>query len=352
MNYDYQPTRRIDNIFSALVHERTPGAVMEFVLWCTTCLMVLLSLIVLIIGHGRISWIFMMIFAIGLGVISAFRLKPIALLYSVISFNLIVCILHFVNFFQRGSNHGSDWGYDFTYSVFNVVLFVIEIILVVTIVVLAFIHFFSTINLGNVMTILVCVDTGVTVILNILMYAVPYTGDYAEYMNDVGRDNMNYYSYWFGTVVLWMLLIEVLLYYVLFFWGAIDNRKGKIIPSLNQAGSQGGFYGSGPSRVKSVNVGIRGVSGVCAGQIYYLQGRTVTIGSDPRMMVVVQAPNVSRQHCAIRFNYQTGLYEIFDNSTNGVFLSSGGVLQKGVYNSVRRGDVIAIGNKEQRFALL
>ena len=344
---DYQQTR-IDNIFSALVHEKTSGAIMEFVLWCTTCLMALLSLIVLIIGHGRVAWIFMMIFAIGLAVITAFRLKPIAMLYSVIAFNLIVSVLHFVNF-QKIKNHDSDWGYAYSYNVFNVVWFVLEMIIVVGIIVCAFIHFFSTINLGNVMTILVCVDTGFVITLNIVMYAAPYTGDYAWFMNDLERGTMNSDSYWFGTIVLWILLTEVLLYYTLFFWGSIDSRKGKIIPSLNQ---QGG--GSRPQRVNAgaSNVGIRGVSGVCLGQVYYLQGRTVTIGSDPRMMVVVQAPNVSRQHCAVRFNYQTGLYEIFDNSTNGVFLGSGAVLQKGVYNSVRRGEVIAIGNKEQRFVLL
>lgn len=352
--YPAYPRKRIDNIFSALVHERTPGAIMEFVLWCITCVIAVMAMIAAIVGHGKLAWIFLMIFAMGLAVITAFRLKPIALLYSVGVFNLIVCAIHFPSFRCTGSS-SPDAYFQYSASVFNIILFVVAMLLAVGIVTCAFIHFFSRVDLGNIMTILVCVDTGVLILLHILMYAVPYTGsDGAEMALDVRPWTMNYYAYWFGTIVLWMMLIVVLLYYIFFFWGAIDSSKGKILSSLNGygGGSARVSYPSGGASRQQVNAGLQGVAGLYTGQTIYLQGRTVTIGSGPQVVVNLNAAYVSGQHCAVRFNNMSGYYEIYDNSKNGVLLSSGKALQKGVYNSVARGEIISIGSNEQRFRLL
>lgn len=354
--YQAYPRRGIDNIFSALVHERTPGAIMEFVLWCITCVIVVMAMIAAIVGHGKLAWIFLMLFAIGLAVITAFRLKPIALLYSVGVFNLVVCAIHFVNYFGRQkSTYDPDMIYDysFSYSLFNLILFIVVILIAIAIVTCAFIHFFSRIELGNVMTILLCVETGLTIFLHIMMYALPYTGSYGSAMSSEQQAIMNYNAFWYGTVVYWCMLIVVLLYYIFFFWGAMDNSKGKILSSLNgYSGSQRiGYYGGGGAR-QQVNEGLQGVSGMYTGKTIYLQGRTITIGSSSQVMVNLNAPYVSGQHCAVRFNNLNGCYEIFDNSKNGVFISSGKQLQKGVYNAVPRGEIISIGSNEQRFRLL
>lgn len=352
--YQAYPRRGIDNIFSALVHERTTGVIMEFVLWCVTCVIAVMAMIASIVGHGHLTWIFLMLFAIGLGVLTAFRLKPIALLYSVGVFDLIVCAIHYG--LLRGSGRSSDIGdyydYSYSYSVFNLILFIVIMLLTVAIVTCAFIHFFSRIELGNVMTIMLCVDTGLLLFLHIMMYAMPYTGAWADAMNESLRSGLNYIGYWFGTIVLWMMLIVVLLYYIFFFWGAMDNSKGKILSSLN-----GGYVAQrrispGRGASQQVNPGMQGISGQYTGQVIYLQGRTVTIGSGPKVMIMISAPYVSGEHCAIRFNNLNGYYEIWDNSKNGVTLSSGKMLQKGVYNAVQRGEIISIGSNEQRFRLL
>ncbi len=348
--YSARSGKGIDNIFSALVHEKTQGAIMEFVLWCITCVIVVMAMIAGIIGHGnsKVVWLLLMVFAIGLGVITAFRLKPIALLYSVGVFNLIIAALHFG--ILKASKTYTD---STSFSVFNIILFVVEMLLAVGIVTCAFIHFFSRIELGNVMTILLCVYTGVAVLLHIMMYAMPYTGEYADDHTEYARYVFSDRAYWYGTIVYWLMLVVVLLYYIFFFWGAMDSSKGKILSSLNGygGGQRAVGYSAGGSH-RNVNAGIVGVSGAHNGETIYLQGRTLTVGSNSQMMVNISSPYVSSQHCAIRFNNNNGFYEIYDNSTNGVFLSSGKRLQKGVYNAVPRGEVISIGSNEQRFKLL
>ena len=88
----------MDNIFTALVRRRTTGVVMEFVLWCIVCFAALLSLIALAMGAGNFVWILLLLTAAGLGVIMAFRLKEVALLYSVCVFNAILFLIHYLVF--------------------------------------------------------------------------------------------------------------------------------------------------------------------------------------------------------------------------------------------------------------
>lgn len=329
---------RINNIFSALVQEKTPGVIMEFSLWCVICFVVLLSLIAAIMGNGNITWNLLMLFSVGLGVLVAFRLKPIALLYSVVVFNLVTTVVHYVCF-AKSSEY--LWGNDYySYSALNIVLFILVVVLSVAIVTCGFIHFFSKINMGNLLTIMVIVDFVLIFILQILMYAVGFLEDGANYLNENLRNYLNYRGYWIGTVSLWVMLVVVTLFYSFFFWGFIDSSKGKIVNT------------NGIGKVTSVTPGLQGVNGVWAGRIFYLQGRTVTIGSDTQMMIVIPDSYVSGKHCAIRYNPMSGFYEIYDISRNGVLLNTGGCLQKGVYNSVQRGSIIYIGSKKQQFLLL
>ncbi len=342
----YQSRGAVDNIFSALAYGKTPGVIMEFVLWCIVCADVLLSLIASILANGNITWILLMVFSIGLAVILAFRLKPIAMLYGAGTFFLICNIVHFVSFYNKSMDClYEDYDYMYSYFAFTIVLFVLEMLVVIGVITCAFIQFFSKIRLGNALTILVAVNLGLAVFRQIMMYAVPFSGTSSGLnLNAVVRTRLNTDSYWFGTICLWIILIVMTLLYIFFFWGAIDSRNEKILKSMNVAASAGGN--------RQGNIGLRGIRGIYAGQTILLGAKPITIGSGRQMMLVIASPYVSEQHCAIRFNSQNGCYEIYDNSKNGVRLKSGRGLQKGVYNLVRRGEVISIGSDEQQFILL
>ena len=62
----------IDNIFTALVRKKTTGAILEFVLWCAGCFTSLMAIVAFAFGKGNITWILLMFFSIGLGVLMAF----------------------------------------------------------------------------------------------------------------------------------------------------------------------------------------------------------------------------------------------------------------------------------------
>ncbi len=324
----------IDNIFTALTHEKTTGAILEFILWCTVCSAALLSLIALAMGGGEITWILLMLFSAGLAVLMAFRLKAIALLYSVGVFYLLAFFIHYFRF-SFGYSYGAS------HSPINILLFVLTLMLSLAIVICAFIHFFSNANLGTVLTILVLCGSGAVFLLQALMYASEYIGE-ISYINSDHRAWMNYRGYWIGTVAFWMLLAVVATFYVCFFWGPIDSRRGKIIGSGRSAAG----------RAVAATYGLQGICGVYAGRAISLQGRTITIGSGETAHVVLPDAYVSKIHCAIRFNAITGFYEIMDQSANGVWLANGTRLQKNIYHAVQRGSVICIGSAAQQFQLL
>lgn len=321
----------INNIFTALVRERTPGAVLEFILWCTVCFAALLSLIALAMGGGHVTWILLMIFSIGLAVLMAFRLKAIAMLYSVGTFCFITFLVHFLCL-SIGFSYGESR------SPLNMILFILTLLLSLAIVVCGFVQFFTKFRLGTVLTILVLIDVAAILILQILMYTSDYLGD-VSYVNEYHRMWMNYKGYWIGTVSFWLILAVVAVYYACFFWGPIDSRKNKIYVPGQSAGG-----GRMP--------GLLGVTGSYAGRTINLQGRVLTIGSGEGASVVIPDGYVSQMHCQIRFNAHTGYYEVMDMSSNGTWLSNGTRMQRGVYNSVRRGSEICIGTNGQRFRLI
>lgn len=323
----------IDNIFTALARKRTPGVILEFVLWCVVCFTTLMSLIALAMGEGHVTWILLLLFSAGMAVLMAFRLKAVVMLYGAGVFYLLTFLLHFL-LLSIGFSCG------ISRSPLNLVLFLLILLLSLAVVVCAFVQFFSRYHLGTLLTVLTLCDTAAIVLLNILMYAADYLGDEYSDVNGGHRAWMNARGYWIGTAAFWLLLAVTAVYYAAFFWGPIDQEKGKL-----STGGKGSVKNQLPP-------GMQGICGANVGRVIYLQGKTMTIGSAEGVDVRISDPYVSQIHCAVRFNPYSGCYEVFDQSTNGVRLSNGIKLQKGVYHSVRRGDVVCIGSMEQQFRLL
>lgn len=320
----------IDNIFTALARKRTPGVILEFVLWCVVCFTTLMSLIALAMGEGHVTWILLLLFSAGMAVLMAFRMKAVVMLYGAGVFYLLTFLIHFL-YFRIGF-------YGDSRSPLNLILFILTVLLSLAVVVCAFVQFFSRYHLGTVLTILLLCDAVVILFLHIMLYAADYLD--SEYFNSIHRAWMNARGYWIGTAAFWMLLAVTAVYYAAFFWGPIDQEKGKLCRE-------------GKGSVKNqLPPGMQGICGANVGRVIYLQGKTMTIGSAEGVDVRISDPYVSQIHCAVRFNPYSGCYEVFDQSTNGVRLSNGIKLQKGVYHSVRRGDVVCIGSMEQQFRLL
>ena len=322
----------INNIFTALAREKTPGAIMEFVLWCAVCFVVLMSLIALAVGNGHVVWILMILFSAGLAVLMAFRLKAIAMLYSVCVFYAIMFLVHYLCL-------GLVVGSGESPAVVSTILFVLTLMLSLAVVICAFIQFFSRFRLGTVLTVLVLADSEAILLMQILMYTSEFTD---AYMNAEHQIWMNARGYWIGTAGYWGILAVTSVFYACFFWGPIDSRKEKII----MPGGMGKPYGTGSF------LGLQGTYGFCTGRMFYLQGRTLTLGSGQGVDIPISDAYVSKVHCAVRFNTTMGFYEVWDQSANGVFLSNGTRLQKGTYNSVRRGSILCIGSQAQQFRLM
>ena len=72
--------------------------------------------------------------------------------------------------------------------------------------------------------------------------------------------------------------------------------------------------------------------------------------------IVIVSPYISHRHCSVRYNVQTGMYEILDLSTNGVYAAGANRgtnrIPPGNYVPCPRGSVISLGSMEQQFRLL
>lgn len=255
----------MDNIFTALVRRRTTGVVMEFVLWCVVCFAALLSLIALAMGAGNFVWILLLLTAAGLGVIMAFRLKEVALLYSVCVFNAILFLIHYLVF---SVSYGGG-----PQTAFSIVLFILTFLLSLAVVACAFVQFFSRVNMGTVLTILEICNVALIMIMQILMYAAQYVGEDEYYnINTYHRSWMNAKGYWIGTTAFWLILVLIAVFYAYCFWGPVSDRADKLYVSNGGNRGGGGTYAG-------FRPGMRGVTGAYAGRTIYLDGRTLTIGS-------------------------------------------------------------------------
>ncbi len=99
---------------------------------------------------------------------------------------------------------------------------------------------------------------------------------------------------------------------------------------------------------------IMGLSGAYAEAIFRLDpDERITIGRDPKLAQIVIDEGcslVSRTHCTVNGDMNTGLYTVTDFSKNGTFVN-GEKIPKGVAVSVERGSIIYIGDKGNMFKL-
>lgn len=326
----------MDNIFSALIHRRSAGAVWEFVLWCILCFEALFAMVTAILAGSKATWIMLMLFIAGLAVLMAFRLTAIALLYSVGAFHLLTFTVDFICY-RSG-------------SVMELILFVSLLLLALAALICSFIHNFSKFDLDKVVMILVTVDSVLMMILQIVIYVKGQSLSFHSVLNWIQGRRLDHSGYWAGTICFWILLVVIDLYYILFVLGVIQNGWKKIIKKPKKQDQQGN-----PGRVDGVPAGVQGISGQWTGQVVYMGERGLIIGSDRAAGadLVIQDAFVSRWHCALRFvPGGNGFYEVFDRSTNGVYLGDGSRLPKNVWNRLQRGSVLCIGGMEQRLQLL
>lgn len=94
-------------------------------------------------------------------------------------------------------------------------------------------------------------------------------------------------------------------------------------------------------------------SGDYAGAEFELSdGETLVLGRDPAMCsIVFEDYNVSRQHCAIRYNAAENRYYVTDLSSNGTFLEDGIRLQPQTETAVERGEKVYLSNQKDVFIL-
>lgn len=336
-------TARIDNIFTALVHEKTPGAIWEFSLWCTVCVCVILSLAAAVSVSSwmkehsvifRLTWLSLMFFEIGAGILMAFRQKAIMLFVSSAAIQCVIPILLFTGYagaYKEAAN---------SVPAAMIVLFVFLILAAVGLVTCASIQFFSRLEVGKITAILDVVVAGLT------LFFVIGVGASSDFVSSwvISRSG-------FGLGVTSLIGFNAVasVYYMLFFFGCIDSRKTKI----SGGGGNTNMNGGSPAFVP----GVQCIRGQYQGQVMYLQGQELTFGSQASSAgIVIPSPHISQRHCAIRYNPGMGLYEVLDFSTNGVYVTvqNGGTqrIPTGRYVPCARGSVISLGSMEQQFRLL
>lgn len=321
----------MNNIFSALLHRRDGGVIREFVLWCVLCFEALLFMIAAIVAASKVSWIMLMLFTMGLLALLAFRLTAIALLYGTGAFYLLAPIIHYACY---------RWGS----SVISLALFVLLIMLSLAILICSFVHNFTPLNLDKLVMVLVIVDSVFQMILQILLYAGRNSvyGLFGRFVSSNGV----FYGYWVGTVGFWIMLAVISLYEIFFVTGLIDNSWNKIMKKGRRPWSVQGFQS------QKAAVGLQGVSGEWAGQVFYLNNGGLVIGSDRRSgaSLLISDGRVSRWHCAVRF--RGGFYEVCDRSVNGVYLNGRDRIPPNAWVRLQPGSVIGIAGMRHQFRLL
>lgn len=341
--YRKQPAR-IDNIFTALVHERTPGAIWEFSLWCTVCLCVILSLVAMISVDSwlrqfsafcRIVWLFVMLFEIGTGVLMAFRKKPVMLYVSSQTIQLTMSIFLYALFAFIYIEIRGD------VAVGMLLMFILLLLVALGLSVCSSIHFFTKIELGKISAILDVVVAGFMFIFAMVI-GVSTSSLGSWIIGDTG--------FGLGITSLVIMNAVIAVFYMLFFFGCIDSTKRKIIN-----------YGNSTEKAQKSKVaftpGLQCIRGQYQGQVMYLQGRELTFGSQAASAaIVIPSPHISHRHCSVRYNPGMGMYEVVDFSTNGVYVTvqNGGTqrIPAGSYVPCARGSVISLGSMEQQFRLL
>ncbi len=99
---------------------------------------------------------------------------------------------------------------------------------------------------------------------------------------------------------------------------------------------------------------ITGLSGMYAGQNLPLAANEpLLIGRDGTCHLIIDrnADKLSRKHCSVVYNAQTGSYMVTDYSSNGTYVDGGNRLVANMATQLQKGTVIALGNRENTFRL-
>ncbi len=351
------------NIFSALVYEKTPGAIWEFSLWCVVCVCVVLSLAATVSvsswingeSYFRFIWLYLMTAETIIGFFMAVRKKPEAMSATVGSIQFLMPVILFTVY---GRAFDKIKG---SIPAVMVILFVLVFLAALGLLVCSFIQFHSSAYLGKVAAILDAATTGA-----ILLFII-----------GIGASS-GFISSWVisksgfgpGAVSLVCFTIVMAVYFMLFFFGCIDSRIDKVtsgiklftVSNFGQRGTAGGDFGkknfSGSSgQALGFVPGVQCIRGQYQGQVMYLNGKELVFGSQAGAAnIIIVNPYISHRHCSIRYNYHSGMYEILDMSSNGVYITApnGGAdrIPAGQYIPCQRGNVISLGGMEQQFRLL
>lgn len=98
---------------------------------------------------------------------------------------------------------------------------------------------------------------------------------------------------------------------------------------------------------------ITGIKGMFAGaQIPLENGEEIMIGRGAEIChIILEGSLISRKHCAVQYDGNTGSYIVTDFSENGTYVGSGGKLPHNKRLALSPGTVICIGNDENTFQL-
>lgn len=96
---------------------------------------------------------------------------------------------------------------------------------------------------------------------------------------------------------------------------------------------------------------ILGVSGDYVGKQMGVDSHEVLLGRDPAICQLVFdrfATDVSRRHCGLTYNAQTGLFVLTDYSKTGVYLSDGSRLERYSQVALPPGTTISLGSQKRQ----
>ncbi len=117
----------------------------------------------------------------------------------------------------------------------------------------------------------------------------------------------------------------------------------------NQAAAEEAFL-TGYVKPGGVLYGIHGEYQGCRLEIQ--QGEEIVLGRDPQYCgLVFSNRKVSRRHCGIRYDGDTGNYQVIDYSSNGTTFADGSMAKAGTYISVPAGTILNMAKGAEQIRL-
>lgn len=333
-------TKAGNNLFSQITANFNPGIQKELGIWILMCVSAVLFFLTCILAGDviytageklRTICVFLLLFAIGLCVLTALRLKPVSILFG----NITILFIMLIPYYNL-EKYIFRWGGISTTAI--TVLFVFSVLAAMTTVVVCFLQFFSSLNLHFLLMVSEIVTFGLIAAMMLLPCLLSSdVGDLFEHLGEI--------HFIMGSLAYLILCSAVADYTIFFCRGLIDNSNGKLM-QLNF--SQGG----NAVTMRQAPIGVQCIRGNFQGQAFPVQGEIVIGSQQGSAHIVVHDAYVSKQHCFIRYNAALGNYEVMDVSSNGVFFSDGRRLQKGIYNTCPRGAILCLGSVNQQFRLM